>query len=69
MLIGEPGVGKTAIAEDWPSALCAATCPDSLKDRTVFCLDMGSLIAGAKYRGEFEERLKAVLAEIKKERR
>ena len=85
VLIGEPGVGKTAIAEglaqrivkgDVPASLKDKTIfaqrivrgdvPDSLKDRTVFCLDMGSLIAGAKYRGEFEERLKAVLAEIKK---
>ena len=66
MLIGEPGVGKTAIAEGLAQRIVRGDVPDSLKDRTVFCLDMGSLIAGAKYRGEFEERLKAVLAEIKK---
>ena len=66
VLIGEPGVGKTAIAEGLAQRIVRGDVPDSLKDRTVFCLDMGSLIAGAKYRGEFEERLKAVLAEIKK---
>ena len=65
-LIGEPGVGKTAIAEGLAQRIVAGDVPDSLKERTIFSLDMGSLIAGAKFRGEFEERLKAVLAEIKK---
>ena len=66
VLIGEPGVGKTAIAEGLAQRIVRGDVPDSLKGRTVFCLDMGSLIAGAKYRGEFEERLKAVLKEIAK---
>ena len=66
VLIGEPGVGKTAIAEGLALRIVRGDVPDSLKDRTIFSLDMGSLIAGAKFRGEFEERLKAVLAEIKK---
>ncbi|MBE5771265.1 MAG: ATP-dependent chaperone ClpB [Clostridiales bacterium] len=66
VLIGEPGVGKTAIAEGLALRIVRGDVPDSLKDRSVFSLDMGSLIAGAKFRGEFEERLKAVLAEIKK---
>jgi len=66
VLIGEPGVGKTAIAEGLAQRIVRGDVPASLKDRTVFCLDMGALIAGAKYRGEFEERLKAVLEEVKK---
>ena len=66
VLIGEPGVGKTAIAEGLAQRIVRGDVPDSLKERTIFSLDMGSLIAGAKFRGEFEERLKAVLAEIKK---
>ena len=66
VLIGEPGVGKTAIAEGLAQRIVAGDVPDSLKEHTIFSLDMGSLIAGAKFRGEFEERLKAVLAEIKK---
>ena len=65
-LIGEPGVGKTAIAEGLALRIVRGDVPDNLKDRTIFSLDMGALIAGAKYRGEFEERLKAVLNEIKK---
>ena len=65
-LIGEPGVGKTAIAEGLALRIVRGDVPDSLKNHTIFSLDMGSLIAGAKFRGEFEERLKAVLAEIKK---
>ncbi len=64
-LIGEPGVGKTAIAEGLAARIVRGDVPDNLKDRTVFSLDMGALVAGAKYRGEFEERLKAVLNEIK----
>ena len=66
MLIGEAGVGKTAIAEGLPSESYGAMCRKILKDRTVFSLDMGALVAGAKYRGEFEERLKSVLNEVKK---
>ena len=66
VLIGEPGVGKTAIAEGLALRIVRGDVPDSLKNRTIFSLDMGALIAGAKYRGEFEERLKAVLEEIKK---
>ena len=65
-LIGEPGVGKTAIAEGLAQRIVSGDVPDSLKDRQVFSLDMGALIAGAKYRGEFEERFKAVVEEIKK---
>lgn len=66
VLIGEPGVGKTAIAEGLAIRIVRGDVPDSLKERSIFSLDMGSLIAGAKFRGEFEERLKAVLNEIKK---
>ena len=66
VLIGEPGVGKTAIAEGLAQRIVRGDVPETLKDRRIFSLDMGSLIAGAKYRGEFEERLKAVLQEIKK---
>ena len=66
VLIGEPGVGKTAIAEGLAQRIVAGDVPDSLKDRKIFSLDMGALIAGAKFRGEFEERLKAVLGEIQK---
>ncbi len=65
VLIGEPGVGKTAIAEGLAQRIVRRDVPDGLKDKTVFALDMGALIAGAKYRGEFEERLKAVLNKIK----
>ena len=65
-LIGEPGVGKTAIAEGLAQRIVKGDVPKNLKDKTIFSLDMGALIAGAKYRGEFEERLKAVLNEVKK---
>ncbi len=64
-LIGEPGVGKTAIAEGLAQRIVRGDVPENLKDRSIFSLDMGALIAGAKYRGEFEERLKAVLSEVK----
>ena len=66
VLIGEPGVGKTAIAEGLAQRIVRGDVPEGLKDKTIFSLDMGALIAGAKYRGEFEERLKAVLGEIRK---
>ncbi len=66
VLIGEPGVGKTAIAEGLAQRILRGDVPEGLKDKTIFALDMGALIAGAKYRGEFEERLKAVLSEVKK---
>ena len=66
VLIGEPGVGKTAIAEGLAQRIVRGDVPDGLKDKTIFSLDMGALVAGAKYRGEFEERLKAVLNEVKK---
>ncbi len=66
VLIGEPGVGKTAIAEGLAQRIVKGDVPEGLKDKSIFSLDMGALIAGAKYRGEFEERLKAVLEEIRK---
>ncbi|MCD8321611.1 MAG: ATP-dependent chaperone ClpB [Oscillospiraceae bacterium] len=66
VLIGEPGVGKTAIAEGLAQRIVRGDVPEGLKDKTIFSLDMGALVAGAKYRGEFEERLKAVLEEISK---
>ncbi|HVW19571.1 MAG TPA: Clp protease N-terminal domain-containing protein, partial [Opitutaceae bacterium] len=65
VLIGEPGVGKTAIVEGLAQRILRGDVPEGLKDRTVFALDMGALVAGAKYRGEFEERLKAVLQEVR----
>ena len=66
VLIGEPGVGKTAIAEGLAQRIVRGDVPDGLRNKTIFSLDMGALIAGAKFRGEFEERLKSVLEEIKK---
>ena len=65
ILIGEPGVGKTAIVEGLAQRILNKDVPEALKDKTIFSLDMTSLMAGAKYRGDFEERLKAVLEEIK----
>jgi ATP-dependent Clp protease ATP-binding subunit ClpA len=64
VLIGEPGVGKTAIVEGWRSSSRTGECPDSLRDHRVLSLDMAAVIAGTKYRGQFEERLKAVMNEI-----
>ncbi len=66
VLIGEPGVGKTAVAEGLAQRIVHGDVPEGLKDKTIFSLDMGAMVAGAKYRGEFEERLKAVLDEVKK---
>lgn len=66
MLIGEPGVGKTAIAEGLAQRIVRGDVPANLKERKIYSLDMGALIAGAKFRGEFEERLKAVLGEVKR---
>ena len=66
VLIGEPGVGKTAIVEGLAQRIVKKDVPEGLKDRTIFALDMSALVAGAKFRGEFEERLQAVLNEIKR---
>ena len=64
ILVGEPGVGKTAIAEGLAHRIISGDIPENLKNKTIFSLDMGALIAGAKYKGEFEERLKAVIKEV-----
>mgnify|MGYP000473638409 CR=1 FL=1 len=66
MLIGEPGVGKTAVIEGLAQRIVRGDVPDGLKDKQIFSLDMGALVAGAKLTGEFEERLKAVLEEVRK---
>jgi ATP-dependent Clp protease ATP-binding subunit ClpB len=66
MLVGEPGTGKTAIAEGLAHRIIAGDVPENLKEKQIFSLDMGALIAGAKYKGEFEERLKAVIKEVTK---
>jgi ATP-dependent Clp protease ATP-binding subunit ClpB len=65
VLIGDPGVGKTAIVEGLAQRINSGDVPEGLRDKTIFSLDMGALVAGAKYRGEFEERLKAVLSEVR----
>src|SRR5690606_40205644 len=69
VLIGEPGVGKTAIVEGLAQLIASGNCPDSLRDNRVLALDMAAVIAGTKYRGQFEERLKAIMNEIRSEER